>query len=193
MPTEIASVTEKMKDHILSDDVNQKQQQQLFDPQYQYLTELKMEREKMRNRAENLKSNPMVRSDYMPSLQMKTSQSNKELSDIGLSTTTMMMHGRQESQDSGLGGSASGTLNNINFQNEANLFNDFGSNGHVAEPSGQLDSNVVQCLMTDSVNLFGITDSELEGLDIEQYFQHNPINNDIGQLLNHDETMTWNV
>lgn len=197
MPTEIASVTEKMKGQILTDDTNQttnQQQQQIFDPQYQYLTELRMEREKMRSRAEILKSNPMVSSDYIPSLQMKTSSSNKDLSNIEPSTTTtMMIHGRQESQDSGLGGSATGTLNSINFQNEANLFNDFSSNGHVAETSGQLDSNVVQCLMSESVDLLSITDLDLEGLDIEQYIQHNPINNDLGQLFNHDETMTWNV
>lgn len=119
IPTEIASVTEKMKDQILTDDTNQQQQQQLFDPQLQYLTELRMEREKMRNRAEILKTNPMVRSDYLPSLQTLPKSSNNKDS---TTTTSMMMHGRQESQDSGLGGSTtSGTLNSINFPNEANL------------------------------------------------------------------------
>ena len=47
--------------------------------------------------------------------------------------------------------------------------------------------------MSESVDLLSITDLDLEGLNIEQYIQHNPINNDLGQLFNHDETMTWNV
>lgn len=47
--------------------------------------------------------------------------------------------------------------------------------------------------MSDSVDCFAIADLDLDGLDFDQYIQHNPINNDIGQLFNHDETMTWNV